>query len=1043
MSGAQTGAIIGQVVGSYFGPIGSAVGGAIGGAIGGSFDPDILHEGPRLGDLHVQSSTYGQAIPIVYGTVRIAGNVIWSSDIRETAIDTDQGKGGPTVTQREFSYDVDAAIAICEGPIVDIERIFANGVLIFDKRVGVSPQSVYAGGLWATGMTLYVGSTTQLPDPTIEAAVGVGNTQAYRGTAYLMLTGIQLNVLKTATLPNFEFVVVQAGSVTQFDRILAVDNISPSYRTNPSGGIGSSLPLPRVLLDQGVVRIANDANAQVHLYDLAGAYQGMSPQTEFDAQRPPTLSGGIYGFWRMFDGTNATVVSSVGLLPTDLQIGANLASELIAGSPSRQFISFTQCKDNASIIGLVRDPAHPNGWADEWIRFRWTGGDDGELVIDDRGDVPFAMAIARDFGAPTAMFNHHSASFAESDLRTIWTVIGSGNGEVYVYQIDSTNTLTLLYTFTGTGESIFDYALGASVPSIYSDNGLAYIVADDSLQVYSRLSNVAQAGPTLSTVVGDLCERSGIISSERTTSALTQIVDGFVVGSTMNARGAIESLRPGYFFDAVDGDTLKFVNRGALAADTFEYDYIGAGEGEADPVFVKAQFAQETELPSRVNIRYVSRNADYQIGAQSSRRETTNSQEILDQEIPAVFTDTRAAEIADINLHDRWAGSTLRMWNSGLKYSQYEPTDVVFLDDGAYVRSVRITRRVDRGGLIEWEGRDEDAEIYTSTAAARVLSVPTQTIAAPGPTEMEPLDLPPLTELPSGNESAAYVAAKGYLSGWSGAFIEISRDDGTTFTAGTTVTTASVMGAVSTVLADFLGGNVFDEASTVRVHVGAGTLSSVTHDQIYEGANAAVIGDEIVQFRTAALVSAGVYDLSGFLRGRKGTEWAMDEHTNADRFVMLTTNLRNLPLLISDRSAVEILLRATSSGTFFGSAPVESFSPQIARLMPYSPSHLSAVRNLDASWYLTWVRRDRYMNDWNDLVDVPMSEVAELYDVEVYNVGGELLETYTDVNDEYVDIDADVLGGSPTPSEITFSVWQKSAIVGRGFEANATITQAL
>ena len=37
----------------------------------------IHQEGSRLTDLQVQYSTYGKAIPIIYGNNRIAGNVIW------------------------------------------------------------------------------------------------------------------------------------------------------------------------------------------------------------------------------------------------------------------------------------------------------------------------------------------------------------------------------------------------------------------------------------------------------------------------------------------------------------------------------------------------------------------------------------------------------------------------------------------------------------------------------------------------------------------------------------------------------------------------------------------------------------------------------------------------------------------------------------------------------------------------------------------------------------------------------------------------------
>ena len=109
--------------------------------------------------------------------------------------------------------------------------------------------------------------------------------------------------------------------------------------------------------------------------------------------------------------------------------------------------------------------------------------------------------------------------------------------------------------------------------------------------------------------------------------------------------------------------------------------------------------------------------------------------------------------------------------------------------------------------------------------------------------------------------------------------------------------------------------------------------------------------------------------------------------------------------------------------------------------MPYSPVHLSAVRDPAGAWLLTWIRRDRYNQEWNDAIDVPMSEASELYDVEVLS-GGEVFETYTNVNDEYLDVPSSVLGISPIPSSINFKVYQKSAVVGRGFVAEATITQA-
>jgi hypothetical protein len=546
-------------------------------------------------------------------------------------------------------------------------------------------------------------------------------------------------------------------------------------------------------------------------------------------------------------------------------------------------------------------------------------------------------------------------------------------------------------------------------------------------------------------ILSDLCERSNLpVASEVTFHGISDIVDGFAIGQTMTARAAMEVLRPAYYFDGVDSDTFKFVKRGAASIVDIEYIDLGAGTDAPTIHAVSVQRTQETEIPARINVKYLSTNADYQAAAQSARRETTGSRETAEINLPIVFDDdNEVAGIADILLRERWAGAFTRSYSTTIEYANYEPTDVVRLDDGLAVRTVRVRSRADKGSLIDWESVDEDVEAYDSNAIAAEIVVPSQDLAVQGQTTFTILDIPPLTELADGNESAAYVAAKGYLSNWPGAGIEISRNDGVTYTPGTSVSQASVMGVGLTALDDFLGGNVWDEASTVQVDVGAGTLSSATHDEVLDGANVIFLGDEVLQYRTATLVSTGVYDLTGFLRGRKGTEWAISTHAIADPFVLISTRLRDLPLQLADRAMDDMLVRATTGSMLPSTGLVRSFAPRISRLMPYSPVHLSAVRNEDGSWYLSWERRDRYMNDWNSGVDVPMSEDAELYDVEIYNAAGDLVETFTDVNDQFLELDADVLGGSPTPASITFSVWQKSALVGRGFEAQETITQAL
>ncbi|MCG8441004.1 MAG: host specificity protein, partial [Caulobacterales bacterium] len=84
------------------------------GAIARAFDNSEF-EGPRLSDLHIQASTEGAGVPLIYGRARVGGQVIWAARFKE--VQTTEGGGGkgggPTVT--EYSYFASFAVALCEG----------------------------------------------------------------------------------------------------------------------------------------------------------------------------------------------------------------------------------------------------------------------------------------------------------------------------------------------------------------------------------------------------------------------------------------------------------------------------------------------------------------------------------------------------------------------------------------------------------------------------------------------------------------------------------------------------------------------------------------------------------------------------------------------------------------------------------------------------------------------------------------------------------------------------------------------------------------
>ena len=111
--GQWVGTIVGAVVGYFTAGAGWAAvassmasGAAVGGAIGGIIDPPKGPNlyGPRLGDLSVQTATYGAVIPRVYGTVALLGNVFWleNNQIKENVKNEGGGKGQVNILQADI-----------------------------------------------------------------------------------------------------------------------------------------------------------------------------------------------------------------------------------------------------------------------------------------------------------------------------------------------------------------------------------------------------------------------------------------------------------------------------------------------------------------------------------------------------------------------------------------------------------------------------------------------------------------------------------------------------------------------------------------------------------------------------------------------------------------------------------------------------------------------------------------------------------------------------------------------------------------------------
>ncbi len=195
--GAAAGAGFG---GTVLGLSGAVIGRAVGATLGRVIDQRLLGAGSdaievgRVDRFRLMGASEGAAVPQVFGRVRLAGQVIWATRFEEATATSGGGKGAPKAPKTtEYSYSVSLAIALCEGGIANIGRIWADGVEI-------SPRDL--------NLRLYLGGEAQPPDPKIEAVEGVGMAPAYRGIAYVVLEDLALAQFGNR-VPQFSFEVVR------------------------------------------------------------------------------------------------------------------------------------------------------------------------------------------------------------------------------------------------------------------------------------------------------------------------------------------------------------------------------------------------------------------------------------------------------------------------------------------------------------------------------------------------------------------------------------------------------------------------------------------------------------------------------------------------------------------------------------------------------------------------------------------------------------------------------------------------------------------
>lgn len=915
--------IVGGIVGAFFGV--PQLGFAIGSVVGAVVDP-ATSQGPKLGELAVQRSNEGMPRAVIYGTATCTGYILdFGPPIKTT--ETVTGEKGAPKSEQEVVYR-NYAIAICEAPPAGLRgvlRCWENDKLVYDVRPG--SLMLAESEKWKENKVFYMGTEDQLPDVFLELNVsGVGETPAYRGTAY-MVVGLEDLTNSLGAIPQYRWEV----STTVSPSTPGADWFEYVTYT----GTGSAVALNSLdLSDGGLVWVNRlDATEPVKMFfktesEAPNIYEMGNETIVGGTAENPTASTAT------FDGGTITLPSSVstsggsyiayvfkkslGNFDIVEYVGGGVAGTVvghnIGAPPKMHFVR--QMDDEANTIGWMH-LEHFNGLANLHITDnnnvttssqQWNNTAPNSLHVT-LGNHPQINGSSKNyvmflFGGDDC---YTSVATAGTDLS-----VGFDPSFAYVKRRTAESSTFDYNLITGSGDPGF---AGTDRLSFGTGSGGVAITEDRILRVDGSVYEVSTAGGAsgtwtgisvdvfmikgvttppagtliLADIVADLHDRCAIPEVDYDVSELTDEVEGLTLTGDYTAADGINTLRSCYFFDKAEpGDKLYYPKRGKAVAMTLTFD-------DLIDIPDLSKRDQVAEVPKKVHLLFQNSIAGYSPVKATYERSTVDVKSIVETtiEVPVVLTMDQGQQMVHkqhkVLTADAQGEIKLTIPDSLIRLI---PSDCIGLSLRGQVRRLRIDECEWSDGVLTQTLRTDRQSAYTSNLTGIPIPepmLPPSTIV--GDTVFVFADVS--SRIESEDDLHYLVAGVGSLPGWYGWMLQRSLDAGANYSNVEQFNVADIIGSlVDDVPA--ASEHYTDTTNTVRVQLfrDGQTLEDLTEVQFLSEGGAFLLEKtdgsyEVMQYRDADDEGDGVFALTTLHRGRLNS--GASDHLAGARFVMLSS----------------------------------------------------------------------------------------------------------------------------------------------------------
>ncbi len=474
-----------------------------------------------------------------------------------------------------------------------------------------------------------------------------------------------------------------------------------------------------------------------------------------------------------------------------------------------------------------------------------------------------------------------------------------------------------------------------------------------------------------------------------------------------------------------------------------------------DSIFnVTANITQDREIPQRVEVEHIDKVQEYNRNMQFYQRQVVDSDKRVSFSIPIVCSAAEARRVAQANCFAGWTERESFSIQVGVRHSYLTPGDKIVVPTktgNILCRIENMVKQLFGPCIISCVKTIPGIYQQPSLGNPQVPNNPSTLPSYPTPRYyME--DLVTLRDEDSENPGYYFAATSELNKPFGGVTIIgqglIIQPNGGNL--GATIGRIGTIGTVPSCLDDWTGdGSHWDYDSTMVVDLENGSLASATEEDIYTStANSAAVGGEIIRFLNATFIGVvsnkNRYQVDGFLRVQKGSEYAGSGHAPGELFCLLDNGVTRIamgPASLEIPKDFSILWGPLGFG---GYTNVNKTCHGIS-MKPLMSEYLAdySVRDvMTDDIHFEWEKSSRHADTFFVTGQPPTDSSYDLYkfEIDVYD-GADVIKTYTVTAEQWDYSAAQQTTDGLTPGDpVKIAVYRMSSLVGRGWPAIVTVS---